>query len=116
RGYQMKELVKNGKRIGLLALLGLCVPAFAIAATPRLAVEEVQMRVSFADLDLDRQAGVERLYQRIRAAAAGACGSLTLREVGSLKALRANQDCYRDLIEGAVLKVDNAALTKLHFG
>jgi len=112
----MKELVKNGKRIGLLALLGLCLPAFAIAATPRLGAEEVQMRVSYADLDLDRQAGVERLYKRIRAAAAGACGSLTLREAGSLKALRANQDCYSELLDEAVLKVDNAALTKRHFG
>lgn len=112
----MKELVKNSKRIGLLVLLAMCVPAFALAATPKLALEEVQMNVSFADLDLAHEAGIERLYQRIRSAAAGACGPLSLREAGSLKALRAGQECYHELLDEAVLKVDNAALTKRHFG
>lgn len=112
----MKSLLENRKRIGLLALLGLSLPAFAAAATPTQAVEEVQMRVSFADLDLAHEAGVESLYRRIRMAATSACGSPTLREAGSLKVLRDSQDCYRDLLDKAVLKVDNAALTKRHFG
>ncbi len=112
----MKELVKNSKRIRLLVVLVMCVPALAIAATPKLALQEVQMIVSFADLDLNHEAGIERLYQRIRSAAAGACGPSTLREAGSLKALRASQDCYRELLDEAVIKVDSAALKKRHFG
>lgn len=112
----MKELLKNSKRIGLLVLLAMCVPAFALAATPKLALEEVQMNVSFADLDLNREAGVERLYQRIRSAAAAACGPSTLREAGSFQAMRASQACYKELLDEAVLKVDNASLTKRHFG
>ena len=112
----MKELVKNSKRIGLLVLLAMCVPAFALAATPKMALEEVRMSVSFADLDLDHAAGIERLYQRLQSAATKACGPATLREAGSLKALRARQECYKELVDGAVVKVDNASLTKRHFG
>lgn len=112
----MKESVKNSKRIGLLVLLAMCVPAFALAGTPKLAPEEVQMSVSYADLDLGHPAGIERLYQRMRSAATRACGAATMREAGSLKALRARQECYKELVDEAVLIVDNAALTKRHFG
>ena len=43
-------------------------------------------------------------------------GAATMREAGSLKALRARQECYKELVDEAVLIVDNAALTKRHFG
>jgi UrcA family protein len=112
----MKELMKNSKRIGLLVLLAMCVPAFGLAAAPGQAVEEVQMKVSFADLDLNHEAGIGRLYLRMRSAASGACGVSTLREAGSLKAVRVSQECYKELLDKAVLQVDNAALTKRHFG
>jgi UrcA family protein len=112
----MKELVESSKPVRLLVFLALCVPALGLAATPRLALEPVKMSVSFADLDLDRAEGIESLYQRMRSAAAVACGPSTLREAGSLKALRASQECYKELLDQAVSQVDNAALTKRHFG
>ena len=112
----MKELLRNSKRIGLLVLLAVSVPVFAYAAAPKQALEEVQMEVSFADLDLNHEAGIDRLYQRIRSAATEACGSTSLHEAGSLKVLKARQECYKELVDKAVLQVDNAALTKRHFG
>jgi UrcA family protein len=112
----MKELVENSKRIGLIVWLAMCVPAFALAATPKTAPDEVRMSVSYADLDLGHAAGIERLYQRIGSAATKACGTATLREAGSLEALRGRQECYKELVDEVVIKVDNAALTKRHFG
>ncbi len=112
----MNEMAEINKRFRMFVLLTLCVPALALAATPRASDEVVQMNVSFADLNLDNEQGIERLYRRIQSAAADACGTLTLREAGSVRRLRDSQNCYKELIDGAVIKVDNAALTKRHFG
>jgi UrcA family protein len=112
----MKGLIDNSRRVRLALLLALCVPAFALASKPQSSMEKVTVNVSFADLNLDNEAGVEHLYRRIRSAASDACGPFTLRETGSFKRLRENQLCYTDVLDKAVRKVDNVALSKRHFG
>ncbi len=112
----MKELIHNSKRVRLALLLALCVPGIALASKPQSSMEQVTVKVSFADLNLDNEEGVEHLYRRIRSAASNACGPFTLRETGSLQRLRDNEVCYRELLDKAVKKVDNAALSKRHFG
>lgn len=101
-----------------------CLPAAALlaiggptsATVPGPHQESVRIEVSYADLNLDEAAGIETLYQRLRSAAAGVCGPISLFEAGSVKQVTNNKACYKDLLDRAVRKADNAALTRRHSG
>ena len=60
-------------------------------------------RVSYADLNLASDEGVDRLKARIRHAASGLCRSESLEPL-SITAVRRN--CYRTAVDGAFAKVD----------
>ena len=99
---------------GLLALilstatLGLTVAPFAASAE---AVTR-SVKVSVSDLDLDRAAGVARLYSRIEQAAITACGSSE--QPGSRFDARDWKPCFTSAVSHAVAQVDEAALTAYH--
>jgi UrcA family protein len=97
--------------VALLAISG-----SAMASVPGPNQESVRIEVSFADLDLDKAAGIETLYKRLRSAAAGACGPRSLTEAGSVRQVSNNKACFKDLLDRAVRKADNAALTRRHSG
>ncbi|MBI1732956.1 MAG: UrcA family protein [Gammaproteobacteria bacterium] len=69
--------------------------------------------VTFSDLDLDRGAGAETLYQRLRAAAKKVCGTADGRD---LSATHERRRCYREALDRAVNDVNNERLEKLHGG
>jgi UrcA family protein len=72
----------------------------------------VSVTVRYADLDLRRPADVEKLYQRIRHAAYGACGEREL--TGSHAVLPSWQKCVTDAVDQAVTQLDRPALTAYH--
>ena len=71
------------------------------------------VRVSFSELDLTKDAGVERLYARLRRAAQQVCGSVDQRD---LVALRQQESCVKQALDHAVEDVHSSRLTARHKG
>jgi len=82
--------------------------AFASTST-----EGPAVRVSYSELDLSKDAGVERLYARLRHAAQQVCGSVDNRDV---VALRHQEACVRASLDRAVEEVHSARLSARHKG
>lgn len=112
----MKESVKSSNWISKLVFLAICAPAFALASVPDSAVTRTEIRVSYADLNLDSPAGIETLYKRLKTAASNACGPRSLFQAGSVELLTQNRQCYKGSLERAILRLNNAALKERHFG
>lgn len=94
----------------------LAIPAIA-GATPYINDNNrVAVRVSYADLDLSSDAGLQTLYTRLKAASSAVCGSRSLFEAGSLDQLAQNKRCYRKALSKAVAKFNNARLNEVHAG
>ena len=94
-----------------LALAVIAVPA--VAATPSsLDVERVS--VSFADLNIDNEAGARALYGRLQQASASVCNMDSFRELGSLAAVAKAEACYSDTLDAAVAKIGSDTLRKIH--
>jgi UrcA family protein len=71
--------------------------------------------VSYSDLDLTRQAGIETLYKRINWAARAACGPTSLHKYDAfLSSRKAWRECVDRAIEHAVEQIDEPKLTALH--
>lgn len=68
--------------------------------------------VQFDDLNIDRPAGAETLYERLNAAARRVCNSQD--RTGGFNDLDGRGRCYADAMERAVEGVDNQLLTELH--
>lgn len=82
----------------------------AEAAAPA-SVETRSITVSYADLDLNREAGVRTLYKRLRLAAKQACGSVDTRD---LAARAAWYECRDAALATAVERLGNERIAALH--
>jgi UrcA family protein len=85
----------------------------ASAALAQPATEAPTAHVRFADLDLNKDAGVERLYARLRHAAEAVCGSVDARDLARLSQ---HEACLREALDRAVADVHSARLTARHKG
>ena len=70
------------------------------------------LTVSYKDLDLAVPAGVDALYGRLRTAAGSVCGPKA--DGRNLVARFYWKQCYDKALDGAVGKVDHAALSETH--
>lgn len=84
------------------------VAAALVCAAPIVNAEPVvrHERVSYADLDLNTQAGVQTLQRRIRAAVKVVCGPTP--ELRELNEMRAEQECRYRAMQQATAKVEMA--------
>ena len=73
------------------------------------------VRVSFGELDVSQQEGVEVLYQRIKTAARKVCGANDYR-IRSLSTQRVAKKCFNNAVDNTVDKIGNPALEALHKG
>lgn len=87
-----------------VAVLGLA----AIAAAPAHADDVPTRVVNFADLDLSRPAGLERLYFRITSAASSVCGKADSRDY---KAALSAKLCREQAVSRAVASVNVPAFS-----
>jgi UrcA family protein len=71
-----------------------------------------QTVVHFSDLNVDRQAGANVLYRRIRHAAEAVCGEK--RDPGTQMISRQWRSCVAQAIDRAVVSLDRPALTAYH--
>jgi UrcA family protein len=98
--------------IGAALALLICGAEAALFVTAASAAEVHSISVRYADLDLDRPAGVARLYGRIRAAADNVCSPRVL--TGSYVPQPDYQRCFADAVTQAVARVDRPALSAYH--
>ena len=98
-----------------LLLLGIAVPAIGVAAAPSQIVSET-IRISYADLNIETEAGAKVLYARLKRASAQVCGIELFTTVRSLSVRRNTQTCFRETLEASVEKIDSDALTRAHSG
>lgn len=87
--------------------------SLGLAAGQALAEPPPGVPVSYADLDLSKQAGAEALYDRIRAAARSACGrgGVDARDIERFTLFRT---CYEETIQAALKRVNHKGLYAVH--
>jgi len=90
-------------------LSALTIAALAPAASSQAGVEQVSVRVHYADLDITRPEGGATLLNRIKSAANTACGNTRVR--APLHQIRFTADCRRMAVDSAVRRLDFAMLT-----
>ena len=72
------------------------------------------VKVSYADLNLQRPEGAKTLYRRLQAAARQVCSTTSTNRSFSLGTKKNESNCYRDALSAAVTRIDNVHLTQLH--
>ncbi len=85
------------------------VPFAAGAATPS---DAPTVRVQFDDLDLSHDAGVERLYTRLRHGAESVCYNHA--DIRDFRATRAQQSCTTAALDRAVADIHSSRLSARH--
>ena len=95
--------------------MALGAPAMTMAA-PDGRLNGTAMKVSYADLNIEKQEGAEILYQRLQKAAKQVCSGRTLTVKGSLTEAAARKSCIRDTLDEAVKQVNNQYVNKIHTG
>lgn len=109
----MKESKLFVSLLAAIVGVGLGSPAMLLAGSPS-DLENGGIAVSYADLNLQNEEGVQVLYRRLRQASRDVCGDTPLKLVGPV--LRQANECYRETLTEAVEKVDNENLTRIHAG
>ncbi len=104
----------NFPALAVAALLG-CVaagqPALARAASPD--SDQVSIKVSYADLNLDSRAGAEALLRCVDQAAESICGP---RPAGHLDELMIYRACVRGVADRAVANLGHPLVSALNAG
>ncbi len=109
----MKEsnLVKGF--ITAVAIFAISAPAIAAAGAYN-GLKGKSVKVSYADLNLQKEEGAQVLYRRIQQASRQACGVESLKIAGSVAQFSAAKRCYRDTLSATVDKLDSVEVTKIH--
>ena len=102
-------------RVIFAAVLAVALPSLSMAASPS-QFEKVKIRVAYSDLNIHSEAGARVLYSRVERAAAKACSVAPLRELGSARRVARSKECFDNLVEKVVQKIDSDALQKIHAG
>jgi UrcA family protein len=94
-------------------VLGAGFLASAVAAPPG-AYEEVAVKVEYADLNINNQAGARVLYQRLKDATEEVCGFETYRKDRSFSDFSDARECFSETLTQAVNQIDSEALKDIH--
>jgi len=97
----------------VIAIVAMSAPAVA-STSANDGLKGQSVKVSYADLNLQKEAGAKALYRRLQQASKKACGVASYRHSGSLKAKSESIRCYQNSLTSSVAKVDSALLTKIH--
>jgi UrcA family protein len=99
------------------SIIALALGATSIAAAETDAgLKGTAKKVSYSDLNLDKEEGAIVLYKRLQIAARQVCNVRTFTVKGSLKEAAEKTACYRDTLDVAVSQLDNQYVNKLHAG
>jgi len=107
----MSKLLKS--LVATFMIFALGAPAIASASD---SLEGTAVKVSFADLNIEKAAGAKALYHRLQSAAKEACGVESLKNEGSVKQIAQSRSCYRKALDSAVAKIGNENVSNIHTG
>jgi UrcA family protein len=99
--------------VATLAIFALGAPAIA-SADDKSDFRGVSMKVSYADLNLEKSEGVKTSYRRLQKASRHLCEYRTPRDERSIEVLSDARQCYHNTLSAAVEKIDNELLTQIH--
>ena len=104
-------------RLGIASVivLGLGVSGTAVADAQS-HIESDAVSVSFADLNIQNDAGARALYARLKQASKRVCAVESYLEAGSLSRLQEAKSCFTETMDEAVASIDSDALKKIHAG
>ena len=103
------------KRTTVILMAALALPLTAFGAAPS-HFEDVSVNVSYADLNIDNEAGAKKLYLRLRNAAEEVCGLGSDIKLGSRTASAQAKACYLQALDKAVAEIDHEQRSRIHEG
>lgn len=106
---KISKLVTANSIVG--ALLAVTASVGTAVAAPPASSDVVRVAVSYADLDLTTQDGIQALHRRVLVAARTVCPAPRNADV---KFRGLARDCRAQAIEAAVRSIGNPALVALH--
>lgn len=109
----MKESKLFNGLLATIIVVALGAPAIA-SADAKSNLKGVSIKVSYADLNLEKQEGAKALYRRLQQASRQACDYRGMKVAGSLKRMTETKQCYRETLTEAVAEVDSELVTELH--
>ena len=98
--------------VATVAVVAFSLPAISSA-------EELKGRaekVTYSDLNVEKEAGAQSLYRRLQQASKRVCGVESIKNAGGIREISLQQRCYRETLDEAVAKIDNATLNEIHEG
>ena len=109
----MKESKIYKGLMATIIVVALGAPAIASADTGS-ELKGTAVKVSYADLNLEKQEGAKTLYRRLQQASRRACGYRGLRVAGSVESRAEARQCYDVTLSATVEKLDNELVTQIH--
>lgn len=97
-----------------VAIVYVSLPAVANAGDTQLIGKSE--KVSFADLNVKKEADARRLYRRLRSASERVCGVESLSSSGSVSNMSKAKRCFKNAMDSAVAEIGNPTLTEIHSG
>ena len=99
--------------VATVIVVALGIPTIA-SAGDKSELQGVSVKVSYEDLNLEKQEGAKALYRRLQQASKQACDYRGLKVSGSIKQMMTTKACYRDTLSAVVEELDNELVTELH--
>ncbi len=109
----MKESKLFKSLLATVVVVALGAPAIASAGNMN-ELEDVSVKVSYADLNVENERGAQALYRRLKQASKQACDYRGLNITGSVGRVLETRRCYREALSAAVEKIDNEMVTNIH--
>ena len=109
----MKESKLYRSLLATIVVVALGAPAIA-SADANSNLQGKSVKVTYADLNLEKQEGAKALYRRLQQASKQACDYRGLKISGSIKRMVETKQCYHETLTEAVAEVDSELVTELH--
>ena len=103
----------SGLGIAAIVATGLVLPLAGMTATPS-HIDDAAVKVSYADLNINNEAGAKVLYARLQRASQEVCGVGSHDILRSLTETKKARACYEKALTAAIQKIDSELLTVIH--
>ncbi len=111
----MKESKLFKSLVATFVVIVLSGPAVVLAGTPS-DFEGAKVTVSYSDLNLATEQGVQALYKRLQRASKQVSGITSLRTLGSVRRFQEARQQYNESLSNAVESFNNERLSEIHSG
>ncbi len=111
----MKESKLFKSLVATFVVIVLGGPAVVLAGTSS-DFEDAKVTVSYGDLNLENEEGVQTLYRRIQRASKEVSGFRSLSTVGDVGRFQKMRQYYNEILSNAVESFNNERLSEIHAG